>query len=330
MKRYTILLLLLLILPACLDRQINLNQVITPEIDTENLQNTEVSLHAEKLWLITDALKEKESLHGQIISVVGYVGLQRNLWSSWNVQFWNDPLPHYEDIWRYMRAKEPNSKKEKWNTCWGDECWKEGRDYSQISYACIDLQFRPEELPEDIDPRFLFGGWVQDKPDIQLKSLDKYVLKVLVKASGRGSGFTLVDIVEHIEMPKEQPPESINEDNPMSVTAFKEQYEDFYDQTVCVIGWVSPFSTDTWGIDSFGFCDPNDIENSVRVLYPYNQRAYFHKMAHQGLRAGNPYIIRIHVHSPETHTVRLITGGTKIAEAYPFVILWVDKKIESQ
>lgn len=336
MKRYTILLLLFFFLTACND-PVNLNQVITQEITTEttSLQNNSELPHGEKLWYPTEIVGHAEELHGQVISLVGYVGWQGSVsGNSWAFDLWDEPVGNYEDIWKSGHPREYDDPLDKWNVCWTD-CWQGGKDYLSVAYASGYPERRPEELP-DVDPSLTFAGHRQDKPETTLVPLDKYVIKVLIKDWGLGNGMTLVEIVEHIEMPKEQPPESINEDNPMSVKEFEEQYENFYDQTVSVRGWIGGFGTDAYGIDSFGFHneDPNSAgltDNlGITVLFPYNERAYYWKMTkYQGARAGGPYILRIHVHSPETHTVRFITN-VEIKKEFPFVILWVDGKDESE
>ncbi|MXV74744.1 hypothetical protein F4Z99_10740 [Candidatus Poribacteria bacterium] len=352
MKRYTILLVFLLILTACGDQAINLNQVITQEIITEatDIQNVEESTEADNLWLITEALEQKEELHGQIISIVGYAGLQGENYNQWFIQLWNEPVGNYDDMWKYGKHKEYESETEKWNVCWTN-CWKKGQDYASIRYASSYRRYRAPELtaPElrplsvlvngnqdapyygDPDPNLTFDSNLQEEPNIKLKSLDKYVLKVLVRDWGPGAGLTLIEIVEHTEMPAEQPPESINADNPMSVKEFNEQWENFYDQTVSVEGWVSRFSDNSFL--SFGFWDDLNDPNSdnITVLIPYNNLPNLWKIAyHQGLERGGKFVIRIRVYRPENHTVRLIVNGVKIHEEYPFVILWTDRKVESE
>lgn len=328
-KRYTILLLFLVILTACGDQPINLNQVITQEITTEpaDIQNVEESTNTDNLWLITDALKHKKELHGQIVTVVGYAGWQGEATNTWVVQIWDEPVGNYEDIWKYGHHKEYETEIEKWNVCWTD-CWEKGQDYVTIRFPSAYPLFRAPELT-DPDPNLIFDG--QTEPITKLKPLDKYILKVLVRDWDPGAGLTLVEIVEHVEMPAEQPPESINADNSMSVKEFREQYENFYGQTVSVEGWVSRFSDNSFL--SFGFWDDlNDINSdNITVLFPYNETPYLWKFAfHQGLKRNGKFVIRIHVYRPENHTVRLIVNGVEIHEEYPFVILWVDGKVESE
>lgn len=346
-----VFLLFLFLLAACGDQPINLNQVITKEITTEpvNQQGIEQSPQSDNLWLVTDVIQQKEELHGQIVSVVGYVGWQGEQYNEWFVNLWNEPIGNYEDMWKDGKKKETENTIEKWNVCWTD-CWEIGQDYATIRFPSsyprfrapelTDPELRPNSLPDfdletpkltDPDPNLLFDGNLQAEPKTKLKSLDKYILKVLVRDWGPGAGLTLVEIIDHIEMPKEQPPPSINEDNPITVKEFKEQWENFYDQTVSVRGYAGDFGTDALtGLDSFGFHHDKNKDYkemiSISVNYPYGERVYFWKMAYQGLRQGGPYIIRIRVHSPETNTIRgQLWGSDKtFQELYPFVILWVD------
>lgn len=341
MKQYAIFLIFCLILVACGEQPVNLNQIIPQEtiLELVNPQNVEESAHTDKLWLATDVLQKREELHGQIVSVVGYIGWQGQTSNVWHFAFWNEPVGNYEDMWKYGRHKEYANDIEKWGVCWTN-CWSEGQDYGTIRYASSFARFRAPELT-DPDPNLLFDGNLQEEPKIRLKSLDKYVLKVLVRDWDPGAGLTLVEIVDHIEMPPEQPPESINEGNPISVKVFKEQYENFYDQTVSVVGWMGYFETTPHGIDLFTFWNESlniphldEDRTFITVLFPYNERPYYWKFTkQQGLRGdkkGGEYVLKIHVHSPETHTVRLILPGVEVYKELPFVILWVDRKVESE
>lgn len=319
-------LLFLLFLIACSDQPINLNQIITQEITSEpaDIQNVEEPVYSEKLWRITDVLKQKEELHGQVVTIVGYAGLNREVANRWVVQLWNQPIGNYEDMWKYMRSKtHEKNEKTKWKTCWTD-CWEEGKDFATIVFPSHYEAFRPEELPEP-DPSITFHGDIQNEPEVRLKGMDKYVLKVFVLAWG-GDALTLIEIVEHTEMPAEQPPESVNDGNPMTITELQEQYEDLYGQTVSVTGWYSGYSRNP--VLTFGFSleqYSHTAEDHIVTLLPYNEPAYLRKFVnHQGLKRGEQFTIRIHVYRPENHIVRIITPGIVWHEEFPFVIVWVD------
>ena len=172
-------------------------------------------------------------------------------------------------------------------------------------------------------------------PGTVLKSRDRYVLKVLVRDYDPGMGFTLVEVVSHTEMPAERPPKSINEGNPMSVKAFREQYENFYGQTVSVKGWVSkivqfPIYTIEFQTDQ----NSHKQKDIITVLVPYNEMAYMLKFRkEQGLRSRQECVMRIRVYKPENHTVRInliYFGGGKTYEEYPFVIQWVHPQSENE
>ena len=315
MNYYTILLLFLLTLTGCFEQSVN--QIITQDITTEETDD---------LWLVTDVLAQRDELHGQIVSVVGYVGRQAKGAgvNAWVVQFWNEPVGNFEDKWKYGKAREHDNEIEKWNVCWTD-CWTEGVDYGTINLPTYHPNLLPNGFPVEAVDTLSQGK----QPSEILKSLDKYILKVYVQG-WNGDHLTLVEIVDHTETPAEKPPISINENNPMNINEFKEQYENFYGETVSVIGWVSGFSDNLFL--SFGFWDnPNDLNSDyITVLFPYDELPYMWKMLDQGLERGKQFVIKIKVYRPENHTVRLITSNGKVFEQYPFVIQWVDGKVESE
>lgn len=339
MKRYTILLFLLLILVACAEDPIT--QIVTQQITTEPA-STLVEPHesAGKLWLITDALEQRTELHGQVILIEGYVGWQGENGGTWIAHIWNEPIPTYEDIWRSARAKEPANELDKWKRCRkGAGCWVYGQDSGAIRYAHAPQTRSKElkELSEDLDPKLTYfvgnpsnNG---EKPGTVLKHRDKYVLKVLVRDYTYDVGFTLLEVMNHTEMPPEQPPDSINANNPMPVKEFKTRYKEFYGQTVSVKGVVSGFSRNRHlGADfySFGLIPNKDTRGEadlLKVLYPYNELVYKWKFQKQGLVQWKEVVVRIRVYRPENHTVRKSMWNNRTTqEEYPCVIQWVDQK----
>ena len=129
MKRYTILLFLLLILTACGNEPIS--QIITHEIKADSVATAPALARtdepADKLWLITDAVEHREQLHGKIISVVGYVGLQNMRSGRWIIDLWNEPLRTFEDMYRTSRLKNPTNILETWgDTGKGEAYWTYG------------------------------------------------------------------------------------------------------------------------------------------------------------------------------------------------------------
>ena len=150
MKRYTILLFPLLILTACGDEPIN--RIITHEITTEPDSTAPALVRSvqstNRVWLITEAYEQRAELHGQIISVVGYVGGQSNHTGTWYIDFWNEPLPTYESMYRNNQRKEPD-KLEKWDDKGtGVEYWCYGQDFASIGYAHVE-RLRPEGVAKD-------------------------------------------------------------------------------------------------------------------------------------------------------------------------------------